>query len=118
MAVSFEGAGAVVTRDGRAAHPARNTVSTTAAAAAPDPERRPNEGTKPTVAQLLGSAPAAATERSEPAGALPTGVRTAETMTASVIEILQQILDSLTHLRHPAVEQMVGRVKIDELFRL
>src|SRR5580765_8574082 len=56
--------------------------------------------------------------RSVPAGALPDAVLTAETMTASVIEISQQVLDRVGDLRDLAVEQMVGSVDDDELFRL
>jgi hypothetical protein len=40
----------------------------------------------------------------DPDGAFPTGVRTAETMTASAIEILHQILDGIADLAGAAVE--------------
>ena len=53
-----------------------------------------------------------------PAGAFPTGVRTAETITASAIEILQKILDRLADLGDFAVEQMIGAVDDDELLWL
>src|SRR6476646_7366963 len=56
--------------------------------------------------------------RSVPAGAFPEAVLTAATMTASVIEVSQQILDRVGDLCDLAVEQMVGRVDDDELFRL
>src|SRR5580765_7259137 len=56
--------------------------------------------------------------RSVPPGALPTAVRAAETMTASTIPILQQILDRLGNLGHLAVEQMVGALDDRELLRL
>src|ERR1700682_2994469 len=55
--------------------------------------------------------------RSVPPGALPDAVLTAETMTASVIEISQQVLDRVGDFRHFPVEQMVGGVDDDELFR-
>ena len=55
--------------------------------------------------------------RSDPFGAFPTGVRTAETMSASAIEILQKIVDRVADFGHLAVEQMVGAVDDDELLR-
>src|SRR5947208_500092 len=56
--------------------------------------------------------------RSVPFGALPTAVRTAETITASCIPISQQILDRGANFAGLAVEQMIGRVNHDELLRL
>src|SRR5688572_24496390 len=58
------------------------------------------------------------TSWSAPEGALPTGVLTAETISASAIEILQQIFDRVAHLRGLAVEHVVGRVDDHEFFRL
>src|SRR5688572_13493962 len=57
-------------------------------------------------------------DRSDPFGALPTGVRTAETISASVIEILEKILDRFADLGGLPVEQMICAVDHDELFRL
>src|SRR4051794_30566306 len=56
--------------------------------------------------------------RSVPLGALPAAVRTAETITASCIEVTQQVLDRVGDLGHFAVEQMIGAFDDDELFRL
>src|SRR6188508_1713039 len=56
--------------------------------------------------------------RSDPFGALPTGVRTADTMSASAIEILQQVFDAVADFRDFAVKKMIGPVDDDELFRL
>ena len=56
--------------------------------------------------------------RSDPDGALPTGVRTAETMTASAIVVLQEIFDGIADFSDFAVEQMVRAVDHDKLFRL
>src|SRR5581483_11629582 len=55
--------------------------------------------------------------RSVPFGALPTGVRTAETITASCMPITQQILDRVGDLARLAVEQMIRGVDHDELLR-
>ena len=55
--------------------------------------------------------------RSAPAGALPTGVRTADTMRASPIEILQQIFDGVANFACLAVEKMIGAVDHDKLLR-
>src|SRR5215213_8932448 len=57
-------------------------------------------------------------DRSDPLGAFPTGVRTAETISASVMEILEQIFYRLADFGHFAVEQMIRRIDNDELFRL
>src|SRR5918994_3346648 len=57
-------------------------------------------------------------DRSEPFGAFPIGVRTAETISASAIEILQEIFDCVADLRNLAVEQMIGGVDDDKLLRL
>src|SRR5690349_10574925 len=74
--------------------------------------------------------------RSTPAGALPTGVRTAETMTASFMRlsgvrvkpdrvdsslrrpVSEQIFDRVGDFADLAVEQMIGRVDDDELLRI
>src|SRR4029077_21049678 len=56
--------------------------------------------------------------RSVPFGALPTGVRTAETMTASVMPVSQQILERLGDLEELAVEQVIGGVDDHELLRI
>ena len=64
--------------------------------------------------------------RSAPFGALPTGVRTAETMTASFMscalsssrKVTEQVFERLADLLRLAVEQMIGRVDHDELLRL
>src|SRR4051812_34248888 len=57
-------------------------------------------------------------ERSDPDGALPTAVRTAETMTASAIVVLQEIFDGLADFHHFPIEQMVCGVDDHKLFRL
>src|SRR5436190_3605814 len=56
--------------------------------------------------------------RSAPFGALPAGVRTAETMKASAIEVLDEILDRFADLGGVAVEKMIGGVDDHQLFRL
>src|SRR3954447_9525518 len=54
--------------------------------------------------------------RRVPFGALPTAVRTADTITASFmtcplsIPVAQQFLDRVRHLAHHAVEQVIGAV--------
>src|SRR4051812_10721060 len=53
--------------------------------------------------------------RSAPFGALPTGVRTAETMNASAMKVLQQIFERLADFRRMAVEEVVRHVDDDEL---
>ena len=55
--------------------------------------------------------------RSTPLGAFPTGVRTAATITASVI-VPQEVFNGVGDLPDLAVEQMVGCVDHDELLRL
>src|SRR5438477_12643154 len=55
--------------------------------------------------------------RRVPPGALPTAVRTAETMTASCIPVSQQVFNRVSHLAHLSIKQMIGRVDDDELFR-
>src|SRR5688572_5378414 len=57
-------------------------------------------------------------DRSDPFGAFPIGVRTAETISASAIEILKEIFDCVADLRNLAVEQMIGGVDDDKLLRL
>src|SRR5262245_9948559 len=63
---------------------------------------------------------------SVPEGALPTAVRTAETMTASRMvdslsdsgrEVAQQILERFSDLGRLSFEQVIGGVDDDELFR-
>src|SRR4029077_7071473 len=54
---------------------------------------------------------------SAPRGALPTGVLTAETMTASRIEISQQILDGLADKARLSIEQVIGVLNHDEFLR-
>src|SRR4051812_21805084 len=56
--------------------------------------------------------------RSVPFGALPTAVRTEDTITASGIPISQQIFNRVTDLEHSAVKQMIGPVDDDELLRI
>src|SRR5437868_4521494 len=56
-------------------------------------------------------------KRSAPFGALPTGVRTDETMNASAIEVRQEILERFAHLCRVAVEQVIGPVDHDQLLR-
>src|SRR3954466_744377 len=52
-----------------------------------------------------------------PFGALPTGVRTAETTKALPIEVREQILERFADFGRVAVEQVIGGVDDDELFR-
>src|SRR4051812_36158083 len=56
--------------------------------------------------------------RSAPFGALPTGVRTAETMKASAMKVPQQILQRLADFGGVPVEEVIGHVDDDELLRL
>ncbi len=49
-----------------------------------------------------------------PFGALPTGVRTAETMTASRMEISKQVLDGLADQTGLAIEQVIGVLDDDQ----
>src|SRR5438445_6776428 len=56
--------------------------------------------------------------RSAPFGALPAGVRTAETMKASTIKVLHEILDRLADLGRVAVEQMIGGIDNHQFLRL
>src|SRR6185436_19844596 len=55
---------------------------------------------------------------SAPLGALPTGVRTAETIKASAMKILQEIFERFTHFAGVAVEEVIGHVDDDQLLRL
>src|SRR5688572_24711025 len=57
-------------------------------------------------------------DRSAPFGALPTGVRTAETISASAIEILEKILYRFANLGDFAVKQVIGAVDGDQFFGL
>src|SRR3982750_1385764 len=56
--------------------------------------------------------------RSAPFGALPTGVRTAETMKASAMKVPQQILQRLADFGGVPVEEVIGHVDDDQLLRL
>src|SRR3954467_8010718 len=56
--------------------------------------------------------------RRVPFGALPTGVRTAETMTASIMPVSQQVLDRLGDLDELSVKQVIGGVDDHELLRI
>src|SRR5216117_3919688 len=61
--------------------------------------------------------------RSMPFGALPTGVRTADTITAScmalsALPILHEIFDRVSHFARFSVEEMISCVDDDELFGL
>src|SRR5678815_14831 len=56
--------------------------------------------------------------RSAPLGALPTGVRTAETINASAMKVLQKIFERFTDLGGVPVEQVIRHVDDDELLRL
>src|SRR5204862_4348605 len=56
--------------------------------------------------------------RSVPFGALPTAVRTADTITASDIPISQQIFDRVADLEDSTVKQMISPVDDDELLRI
>src|SRR4051812_25663274 len=55
---------------------------------------------------------------SVPFGALPTAVRTAETITASGIPVSKEVLDGVADLEDFPVEQMIGGVNNGELFRI
>src|SRR4051812_12478483 len=54
--------------------------------------------------------------RSAPFGALPTGVRTAETMNASTMKAPEQIFERFADFRCVAAEKVVRHVDDDELF--
>ena len=56
-------------------------------------------------------------DRSDPDGALPTAVRTAATITASAIVVLQEILDGFSDFSHLALKKMIRGVDDHELFR-
>src|SRR5437762_411745 len=57
-------------------------------------------------------------DRRDPDGALPTAVRTAETITASAIVILQQIFDRIAHFGDLGIEEMIRAVDHHQLLWL